>query len=176
MLRKLGLTIIALILFTGCNYPPTETDGFCALSIPYGKIYINQNNYDDITMERYSIVYENGVLYKTFDSNITVPYLYHLEDSNTSNAFVYYDPCNERVDEFSSFLVIAHLDDNRTYTIAGFTKEIDQEHNITGGKDVDVYNIGYIQDHKYHSLNPSSSWSTQVDITQTGEFTFSAGR
>ncbi len=71
-------------------------------------------------------------------------------------------------------MTVFHLDANRTYTVAGFTKEMDQKHNITGGKGADIYNMGYMRNNIQYSAYENTD--ININITQTGEFTFSAGR
>jgi len=177
MLKKLSVMMSIAVLLTGC-WPIIATDGICDLGTVSGSFHVEKNEYADIVFESYSFIYKGGKFTKKFEGNTTISYQYDIKSSNQGiYALVgFYDPCGDSTEDFSSFLTVAHLDDNRTYTIAGFTKEMDQEHNITGGKDADVYNMGYIIDHRYYSTHGSVNGHVNANITQTGEFTFSAGR
>jgi len=180
MFKKIVTATITVVLIVGCE-PTPHVEGRCYMGGLNASnfLFVSSNLYkNDIVMERYSVTYKNGVLLKKSEGNVTVPSM-HDTESTKIMAASYREKCDlDNVADFSSFMTIAHLDENTTYTMVGFTEEMDQEYNITEGKKVDIYGLGYLSGINYSDdkFVPSPlSEITLIDITQTGEFTFTAG-
>jgi len=185
MLRKIVI-IVSMAFFIGCDNPWVIVDPLDPLTTCENiqdinaSIYVSSNAYDAIPVESYEINYQDGVLSKeliTYEDSV-IPSGFGVSESNDTICVgsFYTDPC--KVEDFMSYMTIFYLDANRTYTIVGFSEEMDKEHNITKGNGADSYNVGSspIRSTYNHPAESVRTDITKINITQTGEFTFSAGR
>jgi len=127
-------TIVGLL--SGCN--PTSIGGeACGFGLTGISIEVKSNTYQEIIAETYYANYYDGTFQKSFESNTTIPIFADMENSLILSDLGF--TCLDDVGAFRSFLIILHLDENRTYTISGLPRSSDL--NIS---EADIYGIGYV--------------------------------
>jgi len=168
MEKKIILFIVLFVGFmAGCGNVINGTES------PEGTSNIDvrviSNQYKEINITSYSVTYD-GELTRFEQRDTTVPLVNNFDPSTRRSEA--YTTIYSHIHKIQSFIMTLYLDDNRTYTIAGWPQS---EYNLTG---VDQFGVGYSGEYgiSYSSLNPDRGYISlclSIDINATGGITVS---